>query len=145
MANTIHLAGEFVAEEAEIASGQTIRPGKIVELNSSGQVLLQNAEGADCERAVAVEDALQGRDIDDDYADGTDYERVFFNIYAAGARSYVFLKAGETVVIGDDLMASSDGMLKKHTGTNTKIAKALEAADLSQTGDVDTRIAVRWL
>lgn len=144
-AHTIQLAGDFRREEA--LAGETISPGHLVEFyNASGTGKFRKhatAKGFG-ERAFAIEDAYQGNTIDDDYASG---DLCHVNIAEPGSLIQAWLKAGENVVIGDKLISSGDGTLKKITGTADLqvFAIALEALDLSASGAVATRIDVRVL
>ena len=144
--NQIHLTGGFIAEEAIAVAA--ISPGHLVELDSAGEVQVHSTEGGYAEKAVAVEDALQGNTIDDDYAAD---DRVFFYIEPSGERAQMYLYVGEDVTIGEQLISNGDGTLiavgSAASGVTVKqiIAIALEALDLSDSGDVDTLLLVRFL
>lgn len=144
-ANQIHLIGEFRREEA-LASAE-VKPGMLLELDSDGKVKPHATQGGYAERAVAVEDALQGDTVSDTYASGA---LVSFNLEAPGAECQMLLEAGQNAAIGERLISSGNGKLiceNAETSVNIQqlIAVALEALDLSQTGDVDTLIRVRIL
>lgn len=145
--NTIRLTGQFRYEEYLTESA--ITPGHLVELfNSSGtgKVKKHATEGGHTERAFAVEDALQGNTIDDAYASG---DLVGVALADPGAEVYAYLKAGESVVPGDELISAGDGTLIKNgseaSGTTVEqvVATALEVLDLSDSGDTATRLRVR--
>jgi hypothetical protein len=144
--NRITGAGEFRWEEA--LAGGTITPGMLVALQSDGTVEVHADEGGYSERAFATENALVGETIDHDYASG---ENVFFALGAPGAEVYAFIQAGQTISIGEQLISAADGTLKAADDIDSgetldqTIAVALEAIDLSDTSDVDTRIMVRLL
>lgn len=152
-ANTIHLSGGFTRKEG--IPGETITPGKLVEIyNASGteKVRKHNSSGGFVNPAFAIEDPLQGksltsienRTIDDDYT--TSDGRMQYNIAHRGAKVQAWLKSGENVVIGDNLISGGDGTLIKTTGSpKTVVAKALEALDISDSDDEDTRINVEIL
>lgn len=146
MANRIQLKGGFRLEEA-VAAG-TITPGHLLEVNSDGKVIVHNSEGAYAERLFAVEDALQGNEIDDDYSAA---DLVQYHVVDPGAEVYAYIQAGQDIDIGDLLISGGDGTLIENgqelstTTVQQIIAVAMEAVDLTASGAVDTRIAVRVL
>lgn len=149
MANRIHLIGSGRLEE-DIA-GAALTPGHLIEAyNASGtkKVRKHSTEGGYAERGFALEDALQGREIDTAYAAD---ERVSYVLAAPGDVVYAYLKAGENVAIGAKLISAGDGTLiaegSASSGTTVKqiIGQAEEALDLSASGATDTRLAVRVL
>jgi hypothetical protein len=173
--NTILLRRDPGMQIEEAVGDGVVKPGHLVYLKSTGKVAVHAVEGGDDERAVATEDALQGRVITTAYADG---ELVSYAIVPRGNPVQMILKAGENVAIGDLLMSAGDGTLKEYTaptvanagetltkalsgnvetitltiaGQNdapdirTKLFKALEALDLSGQGAVDGFIKVRAL
>lgn len=148
MPNTIQLNGEFRHEEG-IASG-TVSPGMLLERTSATThtVKAHATEGGYAERAFAVEDALQGNTVDDDYADG---DLVSYHLAVPGAEVQALIKAGSVVSVGEQLISGGDGTLipngDESSGTTVKqiIAVATEAIDLSDSGDVDTLSPVRVL
>jgi hypothetical protein len=142
MGNTIHLKGDRVFEQSRTA-GATLTPGQLVMINSSNAYVVHATSGGYASRTVVEEDALQGKTIAGTYSSG-DLVAVSHNL--PGGESYVFLKAGENVEIGDHLISGGDGTLIKTTGTPTQImAVALEALNLSASGAVATRMRVRWM
>ena len=142
-ANQIHLSGEFVREEG-LASG-TITPGMLVEQTSATAPTFRAhaTEGGFAERAFAVEDALQGKTVTDNYATTT---RVSVNVYAPGARVNALVAGGSHVSIGEHLTSGADGMLipvgdvATHTDIKQDIAVALEAFSQTDAGLVAVRI-----
>lgn len=139
--NTIHLGGEFRREEGKASAA--LSPGHIVEIVSTGKWQKRAAAGGYGERAVAVEDALQGKTIADAYAAD---DLVSINIYAPGGEAFVFLSDGENVVIGDLLeVGGTDGELIKRV-SGIAIAVATEAKDLSASGNTAAaKIRVRFI
>ncbi len=146
MANQIMLKGDFRRDEA--LAGAAISPGDLVELNSAGKVIVHATEGGYAERAFAIEDALQGKDLTTNYAEG---DLVQYNIVEVGAEVQAFLFAGEDVAIGEKLISNGDGTLVANGSeasgitVNQIVAVAMEALDLSASGAADTRIDVRVL
>jgi len=148
MSNTIQLKGGFRAEEA-VASG-TVTPGMLLEQTSAAAATVKAhaTEGGFAERAFAVEDALQGKTVSDNYATTA---HVFFHLVEPGAVVNALIAAGEDISIGDKLISDAAGALiaegSKASSTDVKqiIAVAVEAIDLSATGAVATLAAVRVL
>jgi hypothetical protein len=146
--NRIHLGGEFVYEEA-LASG-VVQPGMLVELTSAtaSTVRAHATEGGTAERMFALEDALQGNTISDNYASG---DLVALCLPLPGSSVFAIIKAGENISKGEKLVSAGDGTLIAEntvaSGTTVAqvIAVAKEALDLSASGAVNTRLAVRVL
>jgi len=146
MPNKIKLIGYGHHEEANAA--EALNPGHLVEIDSSGEVQKHATEGGLAERLFAKEDALQGKTVDDAYAADD-----VVSIHAAlpGDNVWAYLQAGQNVAIGDKLISGGDGTLIEDgqegsaTTVRQAVAVALEALDLSASGAVDTRLAVRVL
>jgi len=143
MANQIQLIGSFRAEE-DVAD-EAITPGHMLEVTATG-VKKHATEGGYAERAVAVEDALQGKIITDAYATAA---RVFYHLLVKGSVAQFFLKAGETVTKATPLISAGDGTLIAQASATTTtnvldiIGYPQAALDLTATGAVDTLLAVR--
>lgn len=137
----IHLRGPHAVHE-EARAGGAIRPGDLIDVNSSGKVVKHPTAGGWAEKAFALEDALQGRSIDDNYAAD---ELVSFTICKPGDIVYAWLSGGEVTTLDDFLTSNGDGALKVASSTDQRIAKVLEAVDASDSNDVDERIRVRIL
>jgi len=145
----IHLTGEGRFEE-DIAGG-TIRPGDLLATTSAaettankcGTVIKHATAGGWCEKKFALEDALQGKTIDDSYATGD----VVASVQAQpGDVVYAWLSEGEVTTMDDFLSSNGDGALKVAGGSDIRIAKALEAVNASDSGsEGDNRIRVRIL
>jgi len=142
--NRIHLRGPYAQFEEALASG-TVKPGHLLELTdaSADTVKAHATAGGFSERAFALEDALQGNDVDDDYSAA---DRVQYVLAQPGDIVFAWIVAGEDISKGDQLISSGDGTLKETTGTPSQIiAVALEDLDLSASGAVNTRLACRVL
>lgn len=148
MPNMIHLIGDFRREEA-LASG-TVKPGHLLEITSAtvDTVKAHATQGGHAERAFAVEDALQGNEITDDYASGA---RVEYNVEDPGAVVQAIILAGEDIAKGDKLISNGDGTLIENgseaSGVTVRqvIGYALEACDLTGSGAVNTLCTIRLL
>ena len=148
MANQIQLRGGFRKEEA-VASG-TVTPGMLLEMTSAtaDTVKAHASPGGYAERIVAVEDALQGGIVTDDYATTA---HVTYHVMDAGAVANMLIAAGENIAKGDELISEGTGMLLENGSEGSGVTVyqvigiAMEACDLSASGAVDTLCAVRLL
>ena len=115
--------GDGITKEA-LASG-TITPGHLVELTDADAdtVKVQAAAKADCQLAFALEDDLQGNDIDDNYTAG---KRVLYGIFQRGDEVYAILAAGQTITKGGALESAGAGALGAYTN-GKKLAVAKES------------------
>lgn len=136
----IQLIGEGRHEEGRAAG--TITPGHLIAFNSAGNLVVHPTAAGPAERLFALEDALQGRGIDDNYVSG---ELVSYGVQSQGDVVFAILSAGEHCTPNEYLTSNGDGTLKVAGGTDNRIAAPLEEMDLSDTGAVDTRVRVRIL
>lgn len=121
----------------ERLAGGTLYPGMLVLLGSGDTVV---AHDDDAPAAVvpmfAIEDAFQGKGINDAYASG-DVVRCW--VPTRGDVVYGVLEDGANVAIGAFLESNGAGMLQAQTGTGHAIGIALEALDLSgSSGEEDS-------
>ncbi len=141
MDNMIQLKGDF--QRKELAAAGTITPGMLVERDSSDEFAFHSGEGEPHGSAFAVEDELQGNDIDDDYLIGV---RVQVNYQQKGNEVMAWLApdlAGTPIVIGSFLESHGDGDLVVAAGSDRQtVGVALEAIDLTASGDVRARIKI---
>lgn len=133
----------------EIDAGGAITPGHLLELNSSGDVVVHNSAGESVLPMFALEDELQGGEIDDAYASG---DKVQVWIPGRGDQVYALLADGEVAAIGSFLESNGDGTLKVYDQTSGGVADfphsivgvATEAVDLSASANTAAgRIIVR--
>lgn len=126
----IQLKGAGRHEEA--LAGGTIKPGMLVILNSSNRVVVHATSGGYAEAAFALEDALKGKTIDDNYSNG---DLVSYTIANKGDSIYALLAAGETAVIGSKLVSNGDGTLQVLAGAEIPLAICTEAQNLADSGE----------
>lgn len=136
----IQLKGTGVYEEGR--AGATITPGMLVAINSVGAVIPHGTAGGPAEKAFALEDALQGKTIADNYASG---DLVFYAINSPGDVVFVLLAAGQNALEGNALSSNGAGAVKVASGGDTRLLIALEALDLTDTGAVAGHIRARVL
>lgn len=145
-ANQIQLNGEFLLKEK--VANAAISPGMLIEEMSTGKVRAHATEGGYAERAVAVEDALQGNGIDDDYAAD---DQVSYHLVSPGAEVQMMIQAGQDIAVGDKLISAGDGTLiengQESSGVTVRqiIAVAIADLDLTDSDAVDTLCEVRIL
>jgi len=102
MANRIHAKGPFEHEEYK-ADHAGIVPGMLIErLPTSGEVQPHDIVGGVAEAMFAEEDALQGKTVDDTYADDS---IVMCILPAKGAQVRARIQDGQNIVIGEKLMS----------------------------------------
>jgi hypothetical protein len=143
MANRIVLKGEGRYDEAPASAA--LSPGHLIERISTGKVRKHATAGGVSLRMFAIEDSLIGKTIDDAYAADDIVRHV---IASPGDVVYAILKAGQSVVIGDDLVSNGDGTLIKrvpatHTDMTSIVAKADETLDATALGDTHMQVQVR--
>ncbi len=122
----------------EFVAGGTITPGMLIEVNSSGAVIA--ATGAGELPMFALEDELQGKGIDNNYASG---DPVQCWIPYRGDIVNAILKSNNKVVVGDGIASNGDGKVKKAGTSDTPIGFAVTAVDLTGSGASDARVLVR--
>ncbi len=127
----------------EFVAGGVITPGMLLVVGSDGKVIAHDTAGAATSKMFALEDELQGRTIDDNFAAD---EPVQCAVITSGSEVLAILANGGDVAIGDKLTSNGDGRLKAATGTDFVIGEATEAVDMSGSSSVDVvggRISVR--
>lgn len=83
-------------------------PGMLIQMNSDGTVSVQTTAGANVPRMFAIEDALQGYTIDDQYSQG---DVVRYVIAYPGMIIRSVIPAGQVTVVGSILQSYGDGSL----------------------------------
>ena len=138
----------------EYEANAAITPGMLVELMSTGKVRAHATAGGNAVKSFAIEDALQGKDIDDAYAAG-DNVRCWNAI--PGDEVYAILADDETATVGCFLESHGDGTLQVYSADNASwpsaedqsegtitvyplqvVAMALEAMDTTASSEVES-------
>lgn len=126
-----------------------ITPGHLIELTSSDTVQPHSTAGGNNMHMFALEDEMQGNEIDDAYAAD---DPVQCWVAVTGSIVNCILADGENVAIGAFLESAGDGTLQEHTVDSTGfyypnqiVGQAVDAVDMSHssTADPDGRIQVR--
>lgn len=135
----------------EYEAAAAITPGMLLELTAAGTVQAHSVAGGNAARYIALEDELQGRDIDTNYA-AADQVQVWSGVM--GEEAYMILADGEDVSIGDYLESAGNGYLQRHASDTESfesnepgaitvypeqiVAQALEAMDLSSSSGLES-------
>jgi hypothetical protein len=132
-ANRILLTGDHRLMEGLCYTA--IKPGMLIKLNSSGQLIPHNSASGAAERAFALEDALQGNTVDTAYvvtsgtaglADYVPADMVQYALVAPGAEVNALLGGGYAYTVGEKLVSGGDGTLVPATTTNSATAPGEE-------------------
>lgn len=136
--NCVFLGGERT-QVNDLAASATITPGMLVERFNNGGIIRWRVATTDIAGppAVATEQAMVNKGVDDDYA-ANDLMEV--GIGHKGSAWWMFIASGQNVAAGDLLGSAGDGTLK--TGATVARFTALEN---KPTVVVTTRIRVEAL
>jgi len=146
--NTVILKNYSDIFEEYVAAG-VITPGMLVEVKSATTCGFHDVAGGNAIPMFAIEDALQGKGIDDNYA-ATDPVRVW--IPGRGCQVNAILEDGEDAHAGDFVVSAGNGKVKVYdvesTGDYTPlqiIGQVLKTVDMSDssTVDPDGRVQIR--
>lgn len=134
----------------EIVAGGTITPGHLIAEGSAGTVAVHGTASGSVIPMFALEDELQGKDIDDNYASG---DQVQCWIPYRGDQVYCILADGETVAVGDFVESAGDGTVQKLVAASAGVTEfalavvgqATHALDMSGSAGADPspRLIVR--
>lgn len=140
--NTVILK-RYSAIQNEYAAAAAITPGMLVELTSAGTVQAHSNAGQPCAKQFAIEDALQGKEIDDAFATG-DVVRVW--TAQSGDEVYAILADGENASIGSFLESDGDGALRVYAADSAGaveypasiVGVCIEAVNLSDSSGAES-------
>lgn len=139
--NEIILEGDYDRyQEAKIASGvTTIKPGMLLELNSSGELILLSGTAKNVPTRIALIDVFQGKTKTDAYTAGTVCR---YYIPRAGDLVNLLCLLGEDIDIDEQVIGATSG---KGIATTGSPAKTIGVAEEDSGGALaaDTHIAVR--
>lgn len=122
--------------EEGIAS-EAITPGMIIERTPGtgtpmdNEVQKHSVQGGRGELMIALEDALQGKSIDDDYSQG---DVVGYNLALPGDEIYAFVEANAQVSNGNKLCSNGGGAFEIAATGDEVLAEALEDKDVGASG-----------
>lgn len=148
--NTI-IAKNYSKVIEEYPAAAAITPGHLIQLVSAGTVQKHATASGNAFPMFALEDSLQGKGIDEDYAAA---DRVQCWIPGRGDMVNAILKDGQSVVAGDFVESAGDGTLQKWVVDSTGdyapaqiIGVVVTAVDMSGSSavDPDGRVLIRIL
>lgn len=133
---------DFTGIREEFVTAAALSPCHLVEVDSAGKVKKHaTASGNVTPVIVALEDNMQGKDVDEAYGSGAVAQTAIFR---SGDRVQMILKDGQNVAIGDKLESAGDGTLQKLVLDSTGVyyheqivGIAMEAVDMSGSSGVD--------
>lgn len=132
----IILRGNPIFKEAQASSA--INPGHFIEFGGTKDIQAQATAEADCQRSIALENDLIGKDINDAYATG---DRVRYGSFHQGQEVNVKVAASASAIVkGNDIEAAGDGTVRLRT-SGTVIGYALNAVDNSS-GTTETFLKI---
>jgi hypothetical protein len=149
MSNNSIIVKKYSDVIEEFVATETITPGMLLEFDSTGKVKKHDVAGGNVYPMFALEDELQGKGIDDDYA-STDPVQVW--IPGCGDIVRGWLADGQNVAIGDWLISNGAGKLTKWTLATSGgvveypeliVGRAAEAVNMTVSNDPSGRIKVR--
>lgn len=114
----------------EETAAEAITPGQLVELKSDGEIQKHATGGGEAGLRIALEDELQGKTIEEDYADG---DPVQVWDVQPGEEVLVVVESGDSPSIGDFLESAGNGNFT--TGSTGNAVKLLEVIGAAETDD----------
>ena len=109
----------------EFVAADEITPGMLLELNSDGEVAPHSVAGGSAYPMFALEDELQGKTIDDEYAADDPVQ-----VWIAGRGDIVNAIAGDTITAGAFLVSAGNGKLKPvGTAATVNVTATVAATD----------------
>jgi len=134
--------------QIERVAAAALNPGHVLELTAANKLQKHSSAGGNVvPLVVAIEDALQGKEVSQAYA-AADVVRGW--VPRSGDEVVVVLKDGENIAIGDVVESAGTGEVQEHTPdaddsagdvttiySNQILGTALEALDLSDSSGAD--------
>ena len=121
----------------EFVAAGAITPGMLLELDSNGEVAPHSEADGNAIPMFALEDELQGKTIDDEYAADDPVQ-----VWIAGRGDIVNAIAGAQIAAGDFLVSDGTGKLKP-AGTAAVHAHSIVGQALAAASAANVRVAVR--
>lgn len=109
--NTIFLGGDRT-QIGDLAASEVITPGHLVDRFNAGGVIRWRKHATASiavTRAVATEQAMLNKGVDDNYAAGDLMEVALLH---QGAFAWMFIASGQNITAGQKLESAGDGTLK---------------------------------
>lgn len=106
--NTIVVKGHGIRKERNAAG--TISPGHFVAVDASGTLVVHGTADANASKAIAVENEVFGRGIDNNYVAG---DMVLYEVLVPGSEVKAIVAVGTAAItVGDYLSSAGDGTVK---------------------------------
>jgi hypothetical protein len=142
--NTIKLKKYLDIIEEYTATAVALTPGMLLEITSADLVQAHSTDGGTALPMFALEDELQGKEIDDNFAVSA---KIQVWVAVRGEMVYALIADDETVAIGDWLVSAGTGKLRVAESDDTAIVGvAVEAIDMTDSDEAAIgRCAVRIL
>ena len=141
MANTarrIHSKGPYTYEEYK-ALAANVYPGHLISVNADGYIIPHGLIGGKGEAMFAMEDALQGKNVETVYAAAALAGCI---LPSQGCEVYARIQDGQDIDEGDPLMSGGDGtliILADYSGADADEIIAYAAEDIDATAsDTDS-------
>lgn len=132
-----------ITREAQVAAGQTILPGMLVELTAGGEWQVQSTAGAGGDIYIADMDVIRQKDVTEALTAG-DNHKAF--VPEVGRTYNLILTDGENVAKGALLAAAGDGKVVEATsGTATPDVALFAAEEALAPSGADGRIRARYI
>ncbi len=143
LTKTVAISGQFERLELKVVGTPT--PGMLcLRSTTAGSGAVHASAGQSAEKIFALEDDLQGVEIDTAY---TATAQGQFGHFHTGARVNALLANGQVVVVGQPVQSNGDGYLALHTAQDSPggdiayndaiVGYAEEALDMSDSSSVD--------
>jgi len=142
--NTIKLKKYLDIIEEYTATAVALTPGMLLEITSADLVQAHSTDGGTALPMFALEDELQGKEIDDNFAVSA---KIQVWVAVRGEMVYALIADSETVEIGDWLVSAGNGKLRvAESDDNSIVGVAVEAIDMTDSDEAAIgRCAVRIL
>jgi len=138
--NTIWLGGEIV-QVNDVAGSEPIVPGMLVEkfVNAGKPAYKKHATaGASCVPAIALDQHMLNKGVDDPYPTGDLLE---VGIFSPGATAWALIASGQNIAAGTKLESAGNGTLR--AGSGAALFAAVNTTDNTNGGS--PRIVVEAL
>ena len=122
-----------ITRSAKIASGVTVLPGALVEINGSGEFILHNSQGHGFDALVADMNVVEGKSATEALTAG-DTAKAF--VPQPGCTYNLVLAASQTITKGEALTSNGSGAVESATVTGATPDQVLFIAeeDVTTTG-----------
>lgn len=118
------LLSSCYAVQREGKTAGVVRPGMLLNIRNQAAIVAHNEAGQECQAAVAIENDLVGKGIDDNYANP---EQIRYAVLRDGDKFFGIIDENQNIAVGDLLASSGDGTLKEAAVTDFVLGIARSA------------------